>query len=347
MNDVGKKKLTSQVSISDVAHMAGCAPATVSRRMNNPQMVSDKVKQSIDAAIESLGYVRNGSARALRSSRSRLVGAIVPTLRHSIYAAMLEGLQKTLSNEGFALIHNISNYDLEDEYQQARTLVERGVEAVVLVGTRHKKKTFDLLNSHNVTSVITYALADGFKTTSVGFDNKRASALAANRLYELGHRKFAMLSGITQNNDRATSRLDGFIEALAKKGIPRSDILVREAKYFIEDGIRATDDLLSSNTDFTAIFAGSDILAVGALHACKAKGVRVPEDMSIIGFDNLEIAAFSDPPLSTLNVPAYTMGEESANHIMRNTPENSAARRVELEVSYVERASTASPRGRH
>ncbi len=337
MNERASKADNRKVNISDVAKLAGCAPATVSRRLNNPSVVSPAVAEAIDNAIETLGYVRNDFARSLRSSRSRLVGAIIPTLRHSIYAEMLAGLQHVLEKNGFALIYNTSEYNLDEEYRQARTLVERGVEAIVLVGTRHRAKTFELIANHKITSAVTYALQDGFELTSIGFDNRRAAALAANRLYDLGHRRFGMLAGITTNNDRAQGRLDGFIEALTAKGIDREAIVVREAKYQIGDGRNAMASLLDEDPNVTALFCGSDVLAIGAMYECRTRGLRVPDDISIIGFDNLEISEYVDPPLTTLNVPAYEMGTEAGQYIVRSEPGETTRRRIELNVELVER----------
>lgn len=334
-------KQRNAVSLVDVARLAGCAPATVSRRLNSPEKVSDTVIKSIDAAIDELGYVRNGSARALRASRSRLVGAVIPTLRHSIYAEMLAGVQQTLAGGGFALIHSTSDYDIDEEYRQVRTLVERGVEAVVLVGTRHRSKTFELLKNQNVNCVVTYAVESGFKLSSVGFDNRKAAELAADLLYGLGHRRYAMLAGLTHNNDRAKSRVEGFVDYLGSKGVAPEAIHIREAPYLIEQGRAAMEDILSETKDITAVFCGSDILAVGALNACRAHGFDVPGDISIVGFDNLEIAAFTEPPLSTLDVPAYGMGSEAANHIMLSDPDAPEIRKVELEVRLIERGTTA------
>jgi LacI family transcriptional regulator len=314
---------------------------TVSRRLNDPKMVSPEVVLAIDEAIRKLGYVRNESARALRSNRSRLVGAIIPTLRHSIYAEMLEGLQRNLAANGFALVHNTTEYDLDEELKQAKTLIERGVEALVLVGTRHRQKTFDLLKAHNVTAVVTYALEPGFGVTSVGFDNRAAAALAANRLFELGHRRFGMLAGITANNDRAKSRVEGFTAALVSKGIDAQTIAVEESAYQIGEGRAAMERLLKRAPDVTGILCGSDILAVGALHECRRRGIAIPDRLSIIGFDNLEIAAYTEPALSTLNVPAYEMGVEAANFIAAGGPGRPAVKRVELEVQLVERQTTA------
>lgn len=340
MNARTSRTETRRVSISDVAKLAGCAPATVSRRLNNPAVVSPAVVEAIDDAIERLGYVRNDSARSLRQSRSRLVGAIIPTLRHSIYAEMLAGLQHVLEKNGFALIYNTSEYNLDEEYRQARTLVERGVEAIVLVGTRHRTKTFELIASHKITSAVTYALQDGFELTSVGFDNRRAAALAAKKLYDLGHRRFGMLAGITANNDRAQARVDGFVDTLLAKGIDRSAIVVREGKYQIGDGRSAMASLLDEDPNVTALFCGSDVLAIGAMYECRKRGLVVPDDISIIGFDNLEISEYVDPPLTTLNVPAYEMGWEAGQYIVRSEPGEAATRRIELNVELVERDTT-------
>lgn len=338
------RKSEGRARLTDVARLAGCAPVTVSRFFNDPGRVSEDVKRAIEGAIGQLGYYRNESARVLRSKRSKLVGVVIPTLRHSIYADMVEGLQRKLATHGFSLIHNVSDYDLDEEHAQARNLIERGVEAIVLVGTRHRRKTLDMLKDSAVTCVVTYALRDDFQVASVGFDNHRAAALAAEKLLALGHRRFAMIAGITHDNDRAQSRVEGFSAALAQAGIPPAELCVREARYDIREGQAAMADLLDRAPGTTAVFCGSDVLAVGALRECRNRGLAVPADISIIGFDNLEISEYTDPPLSTLNVPAVEMGEEAANYIVQTGPGEAAPKKVELQVGFVPRGTTAAPR---
>jgi len=340
------RKNEGRARLTDVARLAGCAAVTVSRYFNDPERVSAEVKRAIEDAIAQLGYYRNESARVLRSNRSKLVGVVIPTLRHAIYAAMVEGLQRRLAMNGFSLIHNVSDYDLDEEYAQARNLIERGVEALVLVGTRHRKKTMDMIKASRVTGVVTYALRDDFDLASVGFDNRRAAAMAAETLLALGHRRFGMIAGITRDNDRAQSRVEGFASALAQAGIPPGDLCVQEARYDIREGELAMAALLDIAPDVTAIFCGSDVLAVGVLRECRRRGLAVPADVSIIGFDNLEISELSDPPLSTLNVPAVEMGEEAANYIVQAKPGDAPARKVELQVVFVPRGTTAHARPR-
>jgi LacI family transcriptional regulator len=210
-----------------------------------------------------------------------------------------------------------------------------------MVGTRHRQKTFELLKSRNVTGVVTYALEPDFGVTSVGFDNRAAAAIAAKRLFELGHRRLGMLAGIAANNDRARSRIDGFVAALADRGIEPGSISIEEAAYQIGEGRAAMERLLAKAPDVTGIFCGSDILAIGALYECRRRGIGVPERLSIIGFDNLEIAAYTEPALSTLDVPAYEMGIEAANFIATSAG-RPTVKRVELEVQLIERQTTGA-----
>jgi len=211
---------------------------------------------------------------------------------------------------------------------------------IVLVGTRHRAKTFDLIKAHNITCAVTYALQDGFGLTSIGFDNYRAAALAATRLYDLGHRQFGMIAGITAYNDRAQARLDGFVDTLLSKGIERRDIIVREAPYGIGAGSEAFASLLNERADITALFCASDVLAIGAMYVCRVRGIAIPDALSIIGFDNLEMSQYVYPPLTTLNVPAYEMGVEAGQYIFQSEAENSAPKRVELGIDYIDRATT-------
>lgn len=333
-----------RANIADVARLAGCAPVTVSRRFNEPQRVSSEVTKAIDAAIAATGYVRNESARALRSSRSRLVGAVIPTVRHSIYADLLEGIQLTLAENGFALIHNTSNYDLDEELRQVQTLVERGVEAVVLVGLQHRAKLFELLKRHQVNVALTYALHEDFEVTSIGFDNARAAGHAAERLFALGHRRFGMIAGITRHNDRAKRRVEGYLAALAARGVDPERVVIREAAYQIGEGQKAMAAVLEADPKITAVLCGSDILAIGALHELRCRGLDVPGDVSIIGFDRLEIAGYTLPPLTTLCVPSFRMGAEAAKFIVEAAPGMTANKKVELEVTLVEGGTIGPPR---
>ncbi|PAP92029.1 GntR family transcriptional regulator [Mesorhizobium wenxiniae] len=328
----------------DVAKLAECSPATVSRVLNGNPTVNRGVRERVIRAAAELRYVPNGSARALRSTRTRLVGAIIPTLDHAIYATMVDALQARLAEKGVSLILNTSTYDIDLEYEQAKLLVERGAEAVLLVGAEHRPQTLAMLEQKRVAYVFTYTSTATDAGAAVGFDNEKAGRAAARYLLDLGHTRLGMIAGITQDNDRAKGRRDGFLRELAKAGIDAASVPVAEGAYKIENGRSSMKMLMASSPRPTAVFCGSDILAAGAIKYCVEAGLAVPKDISIIGFDNLEIAVLTAPELTTLEVPARDMGRLAADYILASPLQRRHLRERELPISLVVRGSTGPGR---
>lgn len=324
----------------DVADRAGVSPATVSRVMNDNPRVDATIRARVVTAARELGYVPNGSARALRSTRTRLVGAIIPTLKHAIYATMVDGLQARLAEHHVSVILNTSEYDIGVEFEQARLLVERGAESIVLVGSAHRPETLKLLEEKRVNCVFTYTVDRLATGATIGFDNAGAGAAAAQFLLDLGHRRLAMIAGLTEGNDRAADRRDGFLRQLAAAGLDAAAVPVVEASYKPADGRMAMRTLLMAPARPTAVFCGSDILAAGALKYCLEAGVRVPEEVSILGFDNLEIAELMTPELSTLEVPALDMGRLAADYILASPKQQPALAHRELPIRLIARRTT-------
>ncbi len=307
---------SSVVKLKDVAKRAGCSVATASRVLNDHKSVGETEKTHVLEAAAQLGYIPNTSARALRSQNTRLVGAIVPTLDHAIYARMVDGMQLRLERAGMSVIISSSGYDLERERQQARILVARGVEAVVMVGAEHHPQTMEYLRRAGVFQVFTYTTERGDSDAAIGFDNSEAANLAARYLLDLGHRRFGMIAGMTHGNDRARLRRQAFLDTLEGAGIPPREVVIVEAPYNIELGRAAMQSIMQTHPRPTAVFCGSDILAVGAVRFCKYAGIRVPDDVSIMGFDNLEIAELIDPALTTLHVSLKEMGDAVAEAVL-------------------------------
>jgi LacI family transcriptional regulator len=336
--------------LKDVADKAGCSPATVSRVLNDNPFVDVDIRERVLKAATELHYVPNGPARALRSTSTRLVGAIIPTLSHAIYATMIDGLQSRLSENRVSLIINTSLYDIAVEREQVRVLVERGVESIVLVGHRHLPETIDMLERYNIGYVFTYTTNAPPKGAAVGFDNVKAGITAAKFLHDLGHRRCGMIAGVTLDNDRAQGRVDGFRRGLANFGVDVSGLPVIEAPYKIDSGYAAMKMLMENNPTLTAIFCGSDILAAGATKFCSHSGIKVPDDVSILGFDNLEVVELTTPELSTLEVPALEMGRLAADYILAHPVQRKHIRQRDLPVRLIIRGSTgpvarASPSG--
>lgn len=331
---------TRIVKLKDVASRAGCSLATASRALNGNPTVGHAERDRVLAAATQLGYVPNNSARALRAQTKHLVGVIIPTLDHAIYAKMVDGLQDRLAQVGTSVIINTSGYDLDRESSQARLLVARGVESVVLVGAEHHPQTLETLARAGVSQILTYTGTPGEASGAVGFDNYASGASAARYLLDLNHRRFGMIAGLTRDNDRARLRRDGFVETILGAGISLDDVVALEAPYSIEAGGGAMRSLMQTHPRPTAVFCGSDILAVGAVKYCNGAGIAVPGVVSIIGFDNLEIAHVVEPELTTIDVPAREMGQMAAEAILEFKSTNQAGITKKLQTRLLIRQST-------
>jgi LacI family transcriptional regulator len=336
------QETVSRVRVTDVARLAECAPATVSRVLNNPEKVSPDKRARVESAMQELGYFRNHAARALRSQRSNMVGVLIPTLDYALYARMVGAANAAFSEAGISTLIATYNYDLDAEVREARLLLERGAEALVLVGYNHRPKLLEMLDQFGVPCVCTYVSNPRGSHPTVGFDNATAAAKLAQHLVHLGHRYIGVISGLTKDNDRTTERLEGIRTELLRHSIELPKAMVVESRYSIHDGRKACALLLSRNDPKpTAIICGNDILALGALGECQARGLKVPDDISVVGFDNLEFSMHSNPPLTTIDVPAEEMGTSAASYILGNLSGEAVSLHNPVEVELILRESSA------
>ena len=334
-NDAGNIRLV------DVAKRAEVSVATVSRVMNTPQVVRPDVRQRVNDVIKEMGYTRNAAARALRSQSNRLFGALVPTLNQAIYAAMIDALQRRLSERGYLLVVGQTDFSPETELLHVNALIEHGAEALVLVGHAHSPDLYELLERKKIPFINTYTYSPDSGHPCVGFDNALATRQMADFVMDLGHQDVAVIVGVTKNNDRATERLEGVRQAIEARGMTLNPDYVFESRYTIDGGRHAMRQLLRLERPPTAVLTGSDVLAFGALVECKAQGIAVPEQVSIVGFDDMEFAAHLDPPLTTLQVPVAQMGQNAADYLLACVANEPRYDQVELETRLVVRKTTA------
>ncbi|MEO6986448.1 MAG: LacI family DNA-binding transcriptional regulator [Paralcaligenes sp.] len=332
-----------EVKLRDVAAAAGVSITTASRALSEPKKVRADTLARVMSAAKSLGYLPNSAARALRSRRTRLIGVILPTMNYAIYSLQVEALQNELARHGYSLLVTSSGYSTLEEMHQARTLIERGVEGLVLIGGEHHPDLTSLLEKRDIPSIDTYIYNPEGKSSCVGFNNVAISARAIHHLCDLGHRRIAMVAGITKDNDRAKQRVDGVKAALRERGLPLSPDYIIEKPYTIAAGREAFRKLFSTEPHPTAIFCASDVLAFGVLVECSNRGVEIPKQLSVIGFDNLEFCAHLPPGMTTIEVPAATMGESAARHLIARLSGNSERAHIELEASLIVRGTTAPP----
>ncbi len=338
------KKNSIAVRIEDVAKYAGVSSATVSRALNSPTSVKPATQKLIQVAISKLGYLPNASARALTRGRSETVGAVVPTLDNAIFSKGLECFQSSVAKAGYQLIVASCNYDPAIEEVQIKNLLLRGVEAIALWGASQTTSATKLLIDRNIPYIHLGTLSPPRRGHACGFDNVKAIQAGVQHLLDQGHRRFCMLTGITQNNDRATSRLRGVRDLLKANSIGLLDRQVREVPYNIGAARSAFESLICQNPTSTAVICGQDVLAYGALLQATDLGLNIPNDLSIVGFDDLEFSQHLNPALTTIRYDAVNMWAQAAESLIQRINGCTVDRLISSPTALVVRQSTAMPR---
>lgn len=337
-----RKGSKAGVSLASVAARAAVSTATVSRVLNGAPNVSSGVRQRVERAFEELGYVPNGAARALAARRSMAVGAIVPTIENGGFASAIAAFQRVLSVNGYTLLLTCSDYDAALELREARNLLSRGIDGMLLVGSEHQPALVELLDRYSIPVVETWTLAPG--RASVGFDNAAAAAALVDHLVQLGHRRIGVITGRLAGNDRANQRVQGIRDYLLKCGLPSAREWVTERPYRIEEGRRAVAELQTQGPLPTALICGNDQLAFGALIEAGARDIEVPAQLSIAGFNDQEFAAHLTPPLTTIRIPVEEMGRHSAEMLLQRVSDPGySGGPLKLGFELIRRQSTGAP----
>jgi len=333
--------------LSDIARLAGVSLATASRSLSEPDLVLPKTRRRVQWAVEKLGYVPHGAARALASKRTKTVGAVIPTLNNPIFASSVQAMQSRLASDGFTLLLGSHEYDLAAEIRVVAALIERGVYGIVLVGMDHDPGVYRLLDQAGVPYELTWTLEIAGNHHCLGFSNRAAAARVVVHLLDLGHRNFAIVSGHTRNNDRARERAEGVREELRVRTIDIPSLLVIETEFSLQHGRQALANLLATNLPLTAVICGNDILALGVLIEAATRGIAVPGRLSVTGFDDIDMAREFRPSLTTMRLPVVEIGQRAAERILARIDGQEVARVEEVRVELVQRESSgrATSRG--
>lgn len=335
------------MSISDVARHAGVSTASVSRTINSPDIVRPELRKRVEAAIRDLGYIPSGAARALASSQTRAIGAIVPTLDNAIFASGISSLQRRLAQWGYTLLVAASEYDLEQEVREAHALLCHGVEGLMLVGEAHAPELYNLLERYQLPFVNCWTYRASSDHPCIGFDNEGAARRLTEYLIDLGHRDIAMIAGVSQSNDRARARIQGVRAALAAIGRELEEQRFVEQPYGVADGRNGMRELLNSCAQPpTAVICGNDVLAIGAIFECQSRGLEIPAAISITGFDDLSISAHLQPGLTTVKVPSSEMGAKAADFLVKRINGETTLLHTEIETTLIVRGTTKSAANR-
>lgn len=311
-----KEEQTSGPStLIDVAREAGVSPSTVSRILNGTARVSDDKRQAVMKAIARTNFAPNQMAQALKKGRTHTIGIVVQDISSPFFDETLKGVDDGLKGTGYASVIVSGHWNAEEEAERIRLLLARKVDGIILLSGRMSDETV-LHFSGQRPIVSTGRELDTPHALGFRMNNEHGAWLAVKHLIDLGHRRIAFVSGPPTNMD-AEDRLQGYRRALEEARISFDPRLVVEGNFHEESGLHAVNHLLDTKTSFTAVFAANDLSAYGVRLALYRKGIRVPEDISLVGFDDLHGSEYTTPPLTTVRQPLYDIGLTATNALLR------------------------------
>lgn len=331
-------KPARQLRMSDIADAAGVSLATVSRVLSAPGKVTEETRARVIATVDRLGYVPDRVAGSLVSKRSHVVAVVIPTITNSLFAETVNGLETTLEASGYQLMIGSSHYSPEKEAELVRMMLSRRVDAVVLTGTTHLESTRTMLQRSDLPVFEMWNLTDDPIDTVVGFSNYKAGHAMTSYLAGRGYRRIAYLGGLTDRNDRTSSREDGYRAALEELGLGPAHVLRRPFDFRSgADGLR---ELLVADPGIDAVFAASDVLAAGAVFECQRQGWPIPGRVAVAGLDDSLLAAELHPSLTTVRLPRYEMGVRIGRELLgRFEQTGTGAKQIDLGFEIIERDS--------
>lgn len=339
----GAEVARRSVGLRDVARAAGVSTATVSRAMNRPDAVSPALRARVAAVVEALGWQPDAAARALTTRRSQTVGAVFPALSVGDFAVAAQAIQSELSAADYTLLLACSDYDPELEWRQARVFAQRGVDGLILVGRAHHHALEPFLVERKLPFVETFVFDRDAPAPCVGPDNRKAMSTMTEHLAGLGHRRFGVIAQSGENNDRARSRLEGVREALARRGLAVRPQHLVTGSWTIEEGRALLRRVMQTDPAPTAVICGNAHLAVGAVLEALAMGLRVPDEVSIVGYDDIEIMRHLSVPVTTVRVPGEEIGRAAARVVIDMIEGRASAAPLEAQAELVIRASSGPP----
>jgi len=312
-----KKASSSQamVTVHEVARVAGVSAATVSRFLNGTAKVSDEKRQAIESVIDKLNYKPNVLARNLKTGSSRTIGVLTQSLVSGYFADALAGIDDALQGTGYAPLIVSGHWHADEEAERIELLIARRVDGLVILSG--KLEDAQILKLAQRVPIVAFG-RELAGPSAFGFclDNYRGACEAVEHLVEQGHREIAFITGPEDHQD-ALARLAGYRDTLARHRIAENPQLVTGGDFSESGGLLAVERLLESGQRFSAIFAANDLTAYGARLALYRRGIRVPEDISVVGFDDLHSSMYTTPPLTTVRQPLFDVGRSLGKAIVR------------------------------
>ncbi|AHB68501.1 DNA-binding transcriptional regulator CytR [Cronobacter malonaticus] len=341
------KKQVAAATMKDVAVRARVSTATVSRALMNPEKVSQATRNRVEQAAIDVGYLPGSLNRNLKRNESRTILVIVPDICDPFFSEIIRGIEVTAAEQGYLVLIG----DCAHQNQQEKTFIDliitKQIDGMLLLGSRLPFDASKEEQRNLPPMVMANEFAPELELPTVHIDNLTAAFNAVNYLHELGHQRIACIAG-PEEMPLCHYRLQGYVQALRRSGMTVDPHYIARGDFTYEAGANALEQLLSLPQPPTAIFCHSDVMALGALSMAKRRGFRVPDDLSIIGFDNIALAEFCDPPLTTVAQPRFDIGREAMLLLLSqlNGHTVSSGSRL-LDCELVLRGTTRAPKPRN
>jgi DNA-binding LacI/PurR family transcriptional regulator len=336
----GVKRVLRQPSIKDIARLARVSHPTVSRALQNSPLVNPRTAEKIRKIAAESGYRASAVARGLVTRRTRTIGLVVTTVADPFTSEVVSGIEQTANDHSYSVFLADSNADPERERKVVQAFAERRVDGIIVTSSRVGALYLPLLSEMMVPIVLVNDQHPGAFVHSVMICNLEGSRAVANHLVELGHRRIAYL-GDKFGYQSDTERYAGYREALDAAGIPHYPELVVHGDGKPEAAMQAMETLLALTDPPTAVCCYNDMSALGAMRSIHMHGLRVPEDISVAGFDDLFVASYTQPPLTTVRQPIRRMGKLAMENLLKLMSGEESEVKIKVEAELIVRESTA------
>jgi LacI family transcriptional regulator len=299
-------------TIREVAESARVSYATVSHVINNTRLVSQETRERVLEAMAALNYRPNALARSLRQGKSNTIGLVLPDSANPFFAEISRSIEDESFKKGYSVFLCNTELDTQRELLYVDVLSKNQVGGIIFVATGDQADSLDFLLRQNMPVVMIDRDVPNVEVDAVLTDNQLGGFLATHHLIELGHKHIACIAGPSSITPSA-ERIVGYLRALEEAGLSYDENLVLRGDYHAQSGMEITHSILMMNPRPTAIFAMNDLMALGALRAAAEAGYSVPRDLAVVGYDNLELARFTNPPLTTISQPKKEIGAQAVN----------------------------------
>ncbi|KMJ46213.1 DNA-binding transcriptional regulator CytR [Xenorhabdus khoisanae] len=339
-----EKKNCTLATMKDVAKVAGVSTATVSRTLMNPDKVSARTRQKVENAVLEVGYYPHNLAKNLRRNESRAILVIVPNISDPFFTEVIRGIEETAAEHGYLVLIGDCKHQQQQEHAFINLLITKRIDGMVLLGSNIPFDVSKEEQKNLPPMVMANEFAPELELPTVHIDNLTAAFNAIHHLQKLGHKRIACITG-PDNMPLCHYRLQGYIQALRRTGGEILEEYIVRGDFTHESGAELAEILLTLPEPPSAIFCHSDVMALGAMWQAKKMGLKLPEELSVIGFDNLNLAQYSEPALTTVKQPRYEIGRHSMLLLLEQLQGRWVSKGSRLlDAELIIRSSTCSPK---